>query len=406
MIKSTLRAAAVTGAAALLAAGTAGTALAAPGTGTAGSRWTQAELPTGHATLLGSAAPDAHTVWAVGATLVDRGPGRTPGFSPVLYAKDTRPGLGSWKTVPTAKGVPVRMNAVAAVSDRDGWLVGDQGADAAGAGVGGVYTEHWNGRTWSVQQLALPSATQSAGLLSVSAVNRSNAWAVGWVQLADPSVPGKPQTSHDEGLVAHWTGKAWQRVTLPHVNADWSLSSITALSPDDVWAVGVGAQGDRSIPLALHYDGRSWSVQRDAAFAGFSGSGGLAGVAAHGRNDVWAVGGFRAPGTHSTSALVEHWDGRRWTRITAPADAGNLTGVAAAPGGIVAVGSSDDDAGDAYGLRVENGRVASLGLPANTSATEYGPWAVGYYHGLVTVIGALDLAGESLPRPMVLTGRG
>ncbi|MEY9872031.1 hypothetical protein ABH931_001505 [Streptacidiphilus sp. MAP12-33] len=409
MMKPTLRGAAATGtAAALLVLGLAGTSAGA--TGGAAATWTTAKLPGGYATLLGSAAPDAHTVWVVGAAIGDRGPQHTPGFSPVLYAHDSRTG-GGWRAVPTAKDVPVRMNAVAAVSDRDGWLVGDQATGAKGAPTGGVYTEHWNGRSWSVQQLAVPARTQGAGLLSVSAVNRSDAWAAGWVQISDPATAGQRAGSHDEGLLAHWNGTAWQRVALPRVGAAWLLNSVTAVSGKDVWAVGVTVQGDRSVPVALHYDGHSWTVQRDAAFAGFTGGadgadGALLGVAAHHGDDVWAVGSFRAPGARHNTALIEHWNGHRWSRVAAPADAGPLTGVAAAPGGVVAVGDSGDAAGDGYALRVSNGLAASLRLPANTATTQYSPWAVGYYQGTITVLGVISRSTLPQPLPMVLTTRG
>ncbi|WP_042383135.1 hypothetical protein [Streptacidiphilus melanogenes] len=403
-MKPSLRGAVGAAGAALLVLGLAGPSVAA-GRGVA-ARWTAA-LPGKDATLLGSASPDAHTVWVVGAKLVDRGPQRVPGFSPVLFARDDRAGQ-AWKQMPTAEGVPVRMNAVAAASDRDGWMVGDSGSTSTGARAGGVYTEHWNGRAWSVQQLALPKAVLGGGLLSVSAVGGSNAWAAGWVQVSDPAKPGTRPSSHDEGLVAHWNGKAWQRVALPRIGTAWTLNSITAAGADDVWAVGTVAQGDSNVPLALHYDGRSWTAQRGSVFGGTvnGANGDLTGIAAHGHDDVWAVGAYRVPGARVSQALIEHWNGHRWVRVAAPAAAGPLTGVAAAPGGMVAVGGSTDAAGDGYGLRVGGGRAVSLGLPANTAAARYAPWAVGLYGGLITVVGAVDRPGQSLPQPMVLTGRG
>ncbi len=300
------------------------------------------------------------------------------------------------------------MNAVAAVSDRDGWMVGDCATSSTGAREGGVSTEHWNGRTWSAQQLALPSAALGGGLLSVSAVNGSNAWAAGWDQISDPAKPGTRPSSHEEGLVAHWNGRAWQRVALPRIGTDWLLNSVTAVGADDVWAVGTVAQGDGNVPLALHYDGHGWTAQRGSTFGGTASaaSGDLLGITAHGRDDVWAVGAYRAPGARGSQALVEHWNGRRWARVATPVGSGPLTGAAAAPGGIVAVGSSTDSAGDGYGLRVSGGRAVSLGLPANTATSQYAPWAVGFYAGSVTVVGVVDHPGQALPRPMVLTGRG
>jgi hypothetical protein len=323
-----------------------------------------------------------------------------PGFSPALYAHDDRHAGQGWRQVPTAKGVPVRMNAVAAVSDRAGWMVGDQGTDAQGRAVGGVFTEHWDGHGWKAQQLPLPGGTAGAGLLSVAGVATNDAWAVGWRQVMDAPVGGRA-SSHGEGLLAHWNGRAWQRVDVPAVRSALQLSSVTAVNADDVWAVGSRLSGSTLVPLTLHYDGHTWTpvTTTDRSVA----SGSLLAIASHGRDDVWAAGVYQTAGSRVNHSLLEHWNGRRWTRVDATPRGGALTGIAAVGSGAVAVGTSDS--GSAYGVEVAGGSARDLGLPAGSPTTRYAPWTVAVYGRQAVVSGARSQAGQNLPQPLLLTGR-
>src|SRR5262249_41623106 len=60
-------------------------------------------------------------------------------------------------------------------------------------------------------------------------------------------------------LVEHWDGSAWSVVDSPNGPDNNGLGSVVALSPSDVWAVGVTGN-DLEQPLAEHYDGTSWSL--------------------------------------------------------------------------------------------------------------------------------------------------
>jgi len=148
-------------------------------------------------------------------------------------------------------------------------------------------------------------------LTSVSVVSANNAWAVGV-----DAVKG--------GLIFHWNGKRWS-----YLNLAGYFNGVAARSATDVWAVGATSQFSDSQPLAVHWNGRSWTrVPTPALKIG----GYFNAVAGSSASSVWAV-GLVGPGRGVTAAaqLIEHWNGRRWTVQKFPAlpGGGQFSGVAA-----------------------------------------------------------------------------
>ncbi|MEV0344466.1 hypothetical protein AB0H88_01780 [Nonomuraea sp. NPDC050680] len=137
------------------------------------------------------------------------------------------------------------------------------------------------------------------------------------------------------------TIEAWQQSTSVRLDADGSLSDVTALSSGDVWAVGQQEIWDvwKNRGTVRHWNGSSWSevTLRDA-----TGAGNLRGVAATSPSDVWAVGDG-----HDGLPYLAHGDTGGFDRVRAQGmRAGDwLGGIDARPGRVVAVGSRDD-----YGL--------------------------------------------------------
>ena len=87
------------------------------------------------------------------------------------------------------------------------------------------------------------------------------------------------------------------------------LSGITAISADDIWAVGSAG----GAPLTMHWDGNAWSVVHTGVSGGliterFTAVSGTAG------DDVWAVGQGKGFFTNQTFATIRHWDGTHWTQ--------------------------------------------------------------------------------------------
>src|SRR4029079_2541137 len=88
----------------------------------------------------------------------------------------------------------------------------------------------------------------------------------------------------------------------------------SAVSANDVWAVGYYISGGVARTLTEHWDGKTWAVvsspnsTNDDSF--------LEGVAAISANNVWAVGGYGlSTDARSRRSLIEHWDGVQWSIV-------------------------------------------------------------------------------------------
>jgi hypothetical protein len=345
----------------------------------------------------------------------------------------------AWTAVPVPPtGVNASLRAVTSTSDSDAWAVGSE-LGRAGTNVGAkALIDHWNGTAWS--QVATPATPQgTATLASVSASGPADAWAVGststnrssfqplglhWNGTAWSVSPGVASAlsgqlgvgvtdisptdayaigghlgSAHTGLVAHWDGTSWSRVTVPlpqndnlasdldaisadgpndvwivgtfmdpisptffphetyslhfngstwsivpmplvgssNVNAFFHFDSIKANSPTDVWAVGAqGVVDGNSSTLIEHFNGTSWSIVPSPSPGN---NGNLTGVTTtNAANNVWAVGGDTIPGTTTVQTLTENWNGTAWSVVPSP-DAGGtttlLSGAATTPGAAI-----------------------------------------------------------------------
>ncbi|MGP3921952.1 hypothetical protein [Streptomyces sp. 8N616] len=227
------------------------------------------------------------------------------------------------------------LSSVTAAGPRAAWAVGHESFDGVPEGV----VLRWNGKRWRQDPSAgLPRVSYWH---SVSAVSRRNVWAYGW--------------SQTEELVAHYDGRRWQRVDLPalpggaiygfselaavkgriwlagdhristNVKGRWrttdfgagtGITDIDARSAADAWAVGGFALvGQKSRPVALHWDGASWSEVPlpDTRLR-------LANVYAESARSVWVSGHTSPTGGDGYEPRVLHWDGRTWRDVTGPVE--------------------------------------------------------------------------------------
>ncbi len=283
-------------------------------------------------TLLSVAAAGPGEAWAVGMTNVERG------GIPLALHWDGRDWLLS--AVDPADEPESHLFGVAAFASDDVWAVG--GWARPGQLQGGGLVTHWDGARWWTTALRTTSRPldEPGGpydiLNAVAGSSGADVWAVG-IQVNVPE-------TFRRTLIERWDGSSWDRVASPNVepppgagNVDDSLEAVTAIGPDDAWAVGsyeeLGLRLDApstSRPLALHWDGSAWTVVPLPDV----GSGGLTGVAATGPDDVWAVGSaYDEPGSPGWPLLM-HWDGSAWSEATASLPAqGGLQAVTVIPGG-------------------------------------------------------------------------
>jgi hypothetical protein len=314
----------------------------------------------------------------------------------------------AWETVPSADPDPTgnQLLGVSAAAPGEVWAVGARGPAEAPATT---LIERWDGERWQV--VASPNVGTVANVLrAVDARSPDDAWAVG----------SASSGREDQPLILHWNGSSWTVSTVPIVTGGASLAGVAAIAPDDVWAVGY--TGDATLGLerafALHWDGASWVTSSINAGSGRSL---LSSMSATSSSDVWAVGYLHhrplavhfngrawrgavieSPGTLSAvaSSSPDHvwavgssiwfWDGSDWTETGEIRGGGHLQGIAAASDRDVwAVGSRPAGGGTRALAQRFGGRnqtvVRGQGVPGSdafTAATALpsgAVWAVGYY---------------------------
>ncbi len=212
----------------------------------------------------------------------------------------------AWKVIssPSPGVTGNELISVAVVAANDVWAVGDI---TVSGGATQTLTEHWNGTQWSVVSSPNPSAFRNV-LNGVTAISTNDVWAVGEFNNARDI----PQT-----LIEHWDGTQWSVVVSPnHGTHDNFLNGVTAVSTNDVWAVGEfnNASGFFQT-LTLHWNGKKWRVV--ASPNAGTNDNVLNGVTAVSTSDIWAVGDITVTnGIFQT--LVEQWNGTQWSVVPSP----------------------------------------------------------------------------------------
>ena len=249
------------------AAGPVATAAVTPATSTTFSVVAQFS----NASFLGTAAITDNDIWAVGYSTA------TGTEEPLAVHFDGT----SWSAVstPTLSGGGL-FRGVTAVASNDVWAVGTQLGSTDEPLI-----EHWDGTSWSV--VSSPP-TGSGSLSAVSADASNDVWAAGSEML-------------------HWDGTSWSVVSSSTV-VGLGGSGVSADASNDVWAVGGNA--------ISHFDGTSWTrtVLPPALYGGPA----LFGVAALSPSNVWAVGMVRPSSAFEWRPLTEHWNGTSWSQVGSP----------------------------------------------------------------------------------------
>jgi hypothetical protein len=206
----------------------------------------------------------------------------------------------SWHVVPSPNPAGFRYDDLTGVSGTSASDVWSVGMEFVTAGHAYPIIEHYNGSAWSLVPSAQP--TQVGDLSAVAALTPTNVWAVG--NGRTPAGVGAP-------MIQHYDGTAWTEVTTPVTTAA-TLNAVAAVSASDVWAVGSEASGG----LAMHYDGTSWTAT--PLPAPVNGGWQLSAVSASSATNVWAAGYESSADGLSQHAIVEHYNGTRWSVTTAP----------------------------------------------------------------------------------------
>ena len=249
----------------------------------------------------------------------------------VVLAASPALAAGAWTTVPIPPtGVNAGLASVTSTSDTDAWAVGSE-LGRPGTTVGAkVLIDHWNGTAWS--QVATPATPQNtATLASVSASGPADAWAVGRDSNARSSF---------QPLGLHWNGTAWSvSPTLASALAGQLGVGVADISPTDAYAIG-GHLGSAHTGLVAHWDGTSWSRVTVPLPQNDNLASDLDAISADGPNDVWIVGTFESLTSPAEQVYSLHFNGTAWSIVPMQQVTSGATNVAAF-GGIKANSPTD-----------------------------------------------------------------
>lgn len=364
--------------------------------------------PAAFSTLQGVSELAPNNIWAVGGSGIGDSQG-DPKSTLVEHFDGTK-----WSIVPSPNpqksplGSPVgtsSLHAVAALASNNVWAVG-QASDGA---TQFTLAEHWDGFSWKIVPSAnfvFPGFGVVNSLQSISCTSATDCWAVGTTgQLAN----GGGQL---DVLLEHFDGQTWTAAT-PAVTVGIenalntrfaTLSSVTAIAPNDVWAAGAydglnpadpSIRGTIRHPFTLHWNGATWTIVHmpDPVLGQSTNLNNLFSLQARSANDIVAVGSTQfvnAQGVAGEQPIIERWNGTRWTLISNPNDPSRpakLLSVAAfAANDIWAVGAVGPTPaiplfvhwdGHAWSVVSVPGASASNCLLASIATTQGGAAAVG-----------------------------
>ena len=161
--------------------------------------------------------------------------------------------------------------------------------------------EHWNGTGWTIIPSPNPANANYANLGGVSCPTTTSCFAVGASE--------NKRNSRASVLVERWDGLRWSIVPVPNLgpNYDSWLLGVSCAGVASCVAVGFFSDG----MLIERWDGNRWSAKtippkgpdKDTLF----------GVSCPSPTSCFAVGNSFSPTAFVERAVVEHWNGHRWT---------------------------------------------------------------------------------------------
>lgn len=308
--------------------------------------------------LRGVEALSANNVWAVGYTTTP--PRRTlvEHWDGTQWSVVSSPNVGAGDN---------EIIAIDAISANDIWGVGYY--TNTSTGLRQNLTVHWDGTQWSL--VASPNALGYNLLFGVSGVSANDVWAVGLACNGDCF-----NGSQVNSMTMHWNGTQWSLVPSPNANWETYIWDVSAISTNDVWAVGWSnaCPGCVGYTTALHWNGTAWSVVSTPNPGASTNS--FYSVKAFGSNDVWATGHYYTGSQWRT--LTEHWNGTQWSVVASP----NVTNDNSLFGKIGATSNSDIWAVGYTGSPQQtlvlhyNGTAWSVVPSANVAGQTNNLWAV------------------------------
>ncbi len=261
------------------------------------------------------------------------------------------------------------------------------------------FAEIWNGTAWTMTTTPDRSTTANGSLSGVSCVRPTYCLAVG----------GDAATGTPEAVVERWDGTSWSLVTdAPSSSLQPELSGVSCLSTTFCAAVGTSFAGTE-VPFTELWNGTSWTIAATPTVSGaiqtsFS-------SVSCALPTMCEAAGFQSHGS-SSGNLVEQWNGSVWTRQSAPNPQPPGVGFPAAvdcfgPTSCVLGGQADQGLGTGPSMVLTYGGTSwSLGTtpqPGSQSPLADSIHGISCAAGFFCVAVGEEADTAGFPQPMVLT---
>jgi hypothetical protein len=242
---------------------------------------------------------------------------------PAALAQDP---CGTWSAIPTPNdpnSTSSTLNEIAVIAPDDVWAVGRKYVPAGTGMETQTLAMHWDGAAWTIVPSPSPSPYPGGGwadFQSVHAVSSNDVWAAGGKRIQAPD--GFVGTHL---MVQRWNGSSWSVLNTP-VTIGGSgnfIDDIEVVANDDIWFVGdwlefPPANVAEKRALAMHWNGSSFTIHDTPFFNNANiGGHGLTAISAVSSNDIWAVGGGH-DGDYVDFSYIVHWNGQQWGYVPGP----------------------------------------------------------------------------------------
>jgi len=177
-------------------------------------------------------------------------------------------------------------------------------------GVKRPLAQRWDGSAWHIMFPLVPSPAPAAVLQSVACASRTSCLAVG-----DTNTSGDHGPVFGKLFAEKWNGSTWRMVPIDDPGRA-TLAKVSCASATSCFAVGYRTTvtgADRAI--SEHWNGKRWSYVRPRRPQPLSQ---LLGVSCPALRNCYAAGWTGTLQSVSRRALIEHWDGARWSTRPLP----------------------------------------------------------------------------------------
>lgn len=158
----------------------------------------------------------------------------------------------------------------------------------------------------------VPSPVVGSGggpsLRASTAISANDVWAVG---------ESENSSYQTQSLAEHWNGSAWSVVPTPQIFRS-QFTAVSAASSTDVWAIGTSGGGQQDVPFTEHWNGKTWSVVPLKDPTATNNNVLFTGVKAISPTNVYAIGAYQ--GYQDPVQFIEHWNGSSWKVLANPFD--------------------------------------------------------------------------------------